>query len=534
MAGPESRSDVLNLSVETNMRPQPPVVSPQESISHVMELMTRENIGSVVVSERDALLGIVTEKDILHKVLRLGKDPDLTLANDAMSKPLITIESDRTINEALSLLEKHSIRRLAVTRGGLLIGLTTERRLLEIAHNNYLMHNQIPVQKTGGFDKKIRIGFISTYPPRECGIATFTSHLADAISTFCTGAVKSTFVVALNDKRESYAYENRVKYQIEADDHDSYENAAEYVNASDIDVVSLQHEFGIFGGKSGEYVNAFLSKVRKPVVTTLHTILEAPTDETRNVLETIIEKSDAIIVMATVGSTMLEQHYRCPPDKIRYIPHGCPNVPYIETAMIKRGLGLQRRIVLSTFGLLSSGKGVEHAIEALPEIVPNHPDVLYLVIGETHPEVRKREGEKYRQELLDKVDSLGLSKNVSFVNRFLTENELISYLQATDIYIIPYPNREQISSGTLSYALSAGKAIVTTPFLHAEEIIAKEAALGCQFRDPRSIARSVTALIEDGKLLRKLSRNAYDYSRPMIWPNVAMNYVNSFYRSLGL
>jgi glycosyltransferase involved in cell wall biosynthesis len=202
--------------------------------------------------------------------------------------------------------------------------------------------------------------------------------------------------------------------------------------------------------------------------------------------------------------------------------------------MTKRSFGLKDRVVLSTFGLLSRAKGIEYAIEALPGIVKEHPSILYLIIGETHPEVRKVEGESYRQLLLDLVESLGVEKNVRFVNRFLAENELIRYLQATDVYVLPYPNREQISSGTLSYALSTGKTIVTTPFLQAEEVISNGAALECEFKDPDSIAERVNTLLKDNRIHQRLGRVAYEYSRAMIWPNVAMSYVNVFYHALGL
>jgi glycosyltransferase involved in cell wall biosynthesis len=238
--------------------------------------------------------------------------------------------------------------------------------------------------------------------------------------------------------------------------------------------------------------------------------------------------------MAGIGGQILEQLYGSSGDKIRHIPHGCPNVPHVGTAMTKGSLALQDRIVLSTFGLLSGGKGIEYVVRALPQIAKEYPEILYLIIGETHPEVRKREGETYRQLLLNLVDSLGLEKNVRFVNRFLTESELVRYLQATDIYIIAYPNREQISSGTLSYALSAGKAIVTTPFLQAEDVISKGAAMECEFRDPSSIAECVRTLLKDDQTHQRIRRMAYEYSRDMIWPNVAMRYVNLFYHALGV
>ncbi len=238
--------------------------------------------------------------------------------------------------------------------------------------------------------------------------------------------------------------------------------------------------------------------------------------------------------MAKVGIGILEQLYDTFADNVRYIPHGCPNVPFVSTEAVKKGLGLEDRIVLSTFGLISSGKGIEYAIRAIPKIVEAEPRALYLIIGETHPEVRKHEGETYRQHLLDTVEELGMEDNVRFVNRFLEKRELIRFLQATDIYIIPYPNRDQISSGTLLYALSTGKAIVSTPFLHAEEVMSEGAAMRCEFKDPKSLAEAVKSLLQFDYVHEQYQNRAYNYSRPMIWPNVAMMYVNLFCETLGL
>jgi glycosyltransferase involved in cell wall biosynthesis/CBS domain-containing protein len=527
--------EVLALSVETNMRAAPPTVSPLDTTSTVMDLMTRENVGSIVVVENDQPVGIITEKDMLQKVIRLRKNLELTFAKDVMSKPLVTIDAERTIADALETLHRHSIRRLIITRDSALVGLTTERRLLEVAHGHYVMKGRGPPQTAEAHElHRIRVVYVSTYPPRECGIASYTKHLVDAISTFCARAVASPAVVAMNDRGGQYDYEIRVKSQIDSNNIQSYEKAAQYINDSDVDIVNLQHEYGIFGGGWGEYVIQLLQRIEKPIVTTLHTVLEEPAPDARKVLAQVLEHSDFVIVLAKVGAGILEQLYGGQADRIRYIPHGCPNVPHIGTAMTKQSLGLKDRVVLSTFGLLSSGKGIEYVIEALPHIVREHPSALYLIIGETHPEVRKREGETYRQSLLGLVESLGLEKNVGFVNRFLPENELIRYLQASDIYVLPYPNREQISSGTLSYALSTGKAIVTTPFLHAEEVVSDGAALECEFKDPNSIAECVNALLKDDQIRQRFGRMAYEYSRAMIWPNVAMSYVNVFYHALGL
>jgi CBS domain-containing protein/glycosyltransferase involved in cell wall biosynthesis len=526
--------EVLGLPLETNMRPAPPTVSPADVVSTVMDLMTKENVGSIVAVENNQPVGIITEKDILYRVIRPRKNLDLTLVKDVMSKPLVTIEAERTIGDALEALHEHNIRRLIITRKGVLVGLTTERRLLEIAHAHHLMKAQgTPPEDYG--THKIRVAYVSTYPPRECGIAIYTQHLVDATSTFCARAVKPPAITAINEKGGLYDYGTAVKFQIDADEVESYKRAAQYINRVDIDIVNLQHEYGIFGGEWGEYVITFLEELRKPIVTTLHTVLQEPPPVARRVLEQIIQRSNHVVLMAKIGAQILEQLYGSfAEDKMRYIPHGCPNVPQIGTAMTKQTLALQDRVVLSTFGLLSSGKGIEYAIQALPQIVEEHPETLYLIIGETHPEVRKREGENYRQLLLNLVDSLGLEKNVRFVNRFLTENELIRYLQATDIYITPYPNREQISSGTLSYALSTGKAIITTPFLQAEEVISNGAAMKCEFKDSHSITECIETLLKDNQMHQRSGRMAYEYSRPMIWPNVAMRYVNLFYHALGL
>ncbi len=528
--------DVLDLPVETNMRTSMPTVSPLDAALTAMELMAKENIGSIVVVEKDQPVGIVTERDILQRVLKFGKNLELTLVKDVMSKPVVTIEAERTIADALEMLQKNNIRRLVVTRGGALVGLTTKRRLLEIAsHGYYLVRGRGPLEIVGDHEvRRIRVAYVSTYPPRECGIATYTKHLVNAASAYCARIMKSPVIVAVNDRGGYYDYENRVKSQIDVDDIQSYEKAARYINTSDVDVVNLQHEYGIFGGEWGEYVTDLLQRIEKPVVTTLHTVLEKPVPDARRVLEGVLERSDFVVVMAKTGMRILERVYGIGGDKVRHIPHGCPNVHHIETAMMKRSFGLQDRVVLSTFGLLSSGKGIEYVIEALPRIVKEFPEILYLIIGETHPEIRKREGETYRQLLLNLVESLVLKKNVRFVNRFLPENELINYLQATDIYIIPYPNREQISSGTLSYALSTGKAIVTTPFLQAEEVISNGAALKCEFKDPNSIFECVNTLLNDKEVYQRFSKMAYEYSRLMIWPHVAMSYVNAFYHTLGL
>ncbi|HUO42238.1 MAG TPA: CBS domain-containing protein [Methylomirabilota bacterium] len=527
--------EILGLSIAANMMPAPPTVSPHEPASTVMELMTRRNIGFVVVVENNKPVGVVTDKDMLQRALKFGKNLELTPVKDIMSKPPVTIEAEQTVAHSLELLHRHNVRRLIVTRQDAVVGVTTAKILLEFVQSQYERNRHESVESmTGNEARKIRVAYVSTYPPRECGIASYTKDLVEAVSWFCSGAVTTPVIVAMNDRGAHYDYEIRVRAQIDVDDIRSYEKVAQYLNASDIDVVNLQHEYGIYGGEWGDYVTEFLQMIEKPVVTTLHSLPEEPVPDARRVLERILEHSELVIVMAKVGIRILERQYGRSADRTRYIPHGCPNVPYIETAMMKESLGLQNRVVLSTFGLLSSGKGIEYVIQALPQIQRERPEILYLIIGETHPEVRKREGETYRQFLFNLVESLGMEENVRFVNRFLTLNELINYLQATDIYVIPYPNREQISSGTLSYALSTGRAIITTPFLQAEEVISNGAALECKFSNPDSITECVNMLLKDDRNAQRLRRMAYEYSRATIWPNVAMRYVNAFYHTLGL
>ena len=527
--------EILSLSVAANMMHSPSTISPDEPASTVLDLVTRKNIGFVVVAENGQPVGVVTEKDMLQRALRFGKNLELTLVKDIMSKPPVTIEAEQTVADALELLHRHNIRRLIITRQDAVIGVTTAKMLLELVQSQFETKMDEPLEAmTANEARKIRVAYVSTYPPRECGIATYTRSLVGAVSWFCSGAVTSPVIVAMNDKGGHYNYEIRVRAQIDADDIHSYERVAQYLNTSDVDVVSLQHEYGIYGGEWGEYVTEFLRMIRKPVVTTLHTLLEEPLPDAKRVLGRILEHSNLVVVMAKVGEGILEREYGISADRVRHIPHGCPNVPYVGTAMMKKSLGLQNRVVLSTFGLLSRGKGIEYVIQALPQILRERPELLYLIIGATHPEVIKCEGETYRQSLLGLVESLGMENNVRFVNRFVTLNELITYLQATDVYVIPYPNREQISSGTLSYAMSTGRAIVTTPFLQAEEAISNGAALKCEFKDPDSIAGSVNTLLKDRQNRQRFRRIAYEHSRAMIWPNVAMKYVNAYYHTLGL
>ena len=375
-----------------------------------------------------------------------------------------------------------------------------------------------------------KIVYVSSYPPRECGIATFTKNLVAATNKL--GILRNPLIVAMNEKETIYNYDRFVRYQIRRDFPEDYVKAAEYVNSSKADLVNLQHEFGLFGGEWGEYLNFFLEKIQKPMVSTLHTLSSSLGDKAQKVLKQIIEHSSKIVTMTNTATRIL-MTYGVSRDKIEVIQHGCPEIPFIDSNKVKPSLfGLKGKIVLSTFGLIGRSKGIEYVIKALPKVLQRYPEIIYLVIGETHPLVRKFEGERYRKYLIKLVDKLDLNENVKFHNRFLREHELIKYLQATDIYISPYPEPNQISSGTLVYAMGAGKAIIATPYLHAKEALAKDRGVFCKFRDHKSIAEGINRLLESEKVRRNMERKVYSYSRNFTWPVVARKYVELYRRIL--
>jgi glycosyltransferase involved in cell wall biosynthesis len=376
-----------------------------------------------------------------------------------------------------------------------------------------------------------KIAYVSSYSPRECGIATFTKNLV--VATNKLGIFRKPLVVAMNEKETIYNYDRLVRYQIRRDLLEDYVKAAGCINTSKADLVNLQHEFGLFGGEWGEFINCFLEKIQKPVVTTLHTLSPSFEPKAQTVLKQIAKHSSKIVTMTNTASQIL-MAYDVPRDKIEIIQHGCPDVPFVDSNKVKPSLfGLKGKIVLLTFGLISRGKGIEYVIKALPEVLEKHPEIVYLIIGETHPEVRKLEGERYRKKLIKLVDDLDLYEHVKFHNRFLLERELIKYLQATDIYITPFVDPNQISSGTLVYAMGTGKAIIATPYLHAQEALAEGRGLLCKFRDHRSIADGISQLLEDEELRRNMQRKVYSYSRDFTWDVVAKRYAGLYRRMLN-
>lgn len=375
---------------------------------------------------------------------------------------------------------------------------------------------------------RIDIAYVATYPPQECGIATFTRDLATAISKYTP--FSSPAVIAMGGAVDIEQYPRIVGMQICKSDPQCYLDAADYVNDSHIEVVSLQHEYGIFGGPDGEYVLKFLERLKKPAVATLHTVLFDPSPNQKRIVQEIARLAGALVVMVKTGRQMLIERYGVPPSKIVMIPHGVPNVHRVNAGTIKRSLGISNRPVISTFGLINRGKGIEHAISAMPAIVEKYPDALYLVLGETHPGVRNHEGESYRKELVDLVADLKVENNVRFNNRYLTLEELINYLCATDVYVTPYLNRDQIVSGTLAYALGCGKAIISTPYLYAEEVLSEGRGMLVGFRDSEEIAEATIRILSTPSMREQMETRAYRYGRRAAWFNVAIDYLNLFHR----
>jgi len=374
-----------------------------------------------------------------------------------------------------------------------------------------------------------RIAFLGDYPPRLCGIATFTQDLCEAVAG--EAPASRCFVGAVNDRVDAYEYPPRVRFEIDEKDLHSYRRAADFLNFDNTDVLCVQHEFGIYGGSAGSHVLALLKEVRMPVVTTLHTVLSDPDAAQRKVMEELSRRSDRIVVMARKGEEILREVYRVPEDKVDVIPHGIPDMPFVDSSVYKAQLGVEGRMVLLTFGLLGPGKGIEYVIEALPEIVRRHPNAVYLVLGATHPHLVAREGESYRLGLERLAEDRGVKGNVIFYNRFVSLGDLKEFIGATDIYLTPYLNETQITSGTLAYVYGAGKAVVSTPYWHAKELLADGRGALVPFRDPSAIAEGVCGFLDDPARLRAVREKAYGVGREMIWPAVARRYLESFRRA---
>jgi glycosyltransferase involved in cell wall biosynthesis len=364
------------------------------------------------------------------------------------------------------------------------------------------------------------VAFVSTYPPRRCGIATFTRDLA--------GAVGDREVVAIHRPGDRILYPLEVTGLVQVDDRSDYLRAADQVSASGVSVVSIQHEYGIFGGQDGEFIIDLVDRVRVPVVATLHTVLRRPTATQRAVMTRLLDMSAAAVVMSEAAAKLLRDGYGAEASRLRVIPHGVPDLPLADSRLHKPDFGLEGRSVILSFGLLGPGKGYEHVIEAMVSVRRDRPDALYVVLGATHPNLIRTEGEAYRDRLRREVNDLGLREHVLFVNRFVGQEELGRWLQAADVFVTPYPNLDQMVSGTLSYALAAGRPVVSTPFAYASEVLSDGRGIIVEPDSREALAEALVGLLRDGVSRREIGRRAYAFSRRMIWREVGAVYRELF------
>ncbi len=374
-----------------------------------------------------------------------------------------------------------------------------------------------------------RIAFVGNYMPRRCGIATFTTDLCEAVAAEREGT--TCIALPVNDTAEGYEYPARVRFELTEKDINSYRRAADFLNINNVDLVCLQHEYGIFGGRAGSHILALLRELRMPTVTTLHTILAEPDADQRSVLKDIADLSDRLVVMSERAKVFLKEIYQIPENKVDMIPHGIPDVPFVDPSFHKDLFGVEGKMVLLSFGLLSSSKGIEHVIEALPAILEVHPQVVYIILGETHPHVKEVDGEAYRLSLQWLARERGVEGHVIFHNRFVSLEELIEFIGAADIYITPYLNLAQITSGTLAYTLGAGKAVVSTPYWYAEEMLAQERGVLVPFKDSVAMGQTVIGLLNDEAGRHAMRKRAYLFGRDMVWTQVARRYFETFERA---
>lgn len=396
-------------------------------------------------------------------------------------------------------------------------------------------HNLPPYAKEGDIMDTARqapfkrIAFIGNYLPRQCGIATFTTDLCEAVAA--EYAETTCFAVPVNDTEIGYSYPPRVRFELAESDTASYRRAADFLNGNNVDLVCLQHEYGIFGGPAGSHILALLRELRMPVVTTLHTVLRDPDSNQRRVMEKLAQRSDRLIVMSQRGATFLRDIYKIAKDKIDFIPHGIPDVPFVDPNFHKDRFGVEGKLVLLTFGLLAPNKGIEYVIEALPTVLERFPQVVYIVLGVTHPHVKRREGEFYRLQLERLARTLGVERSLLFYDRFVSLDELIEFIGAADIYVTPYLNPAQITSGTLAYTVGAGKAVISTPYWYAEELLADGRGVLVPFADAPAIARCAIEMLSNESERHAIRKRAYMLGREMTWPKVASRYMASFARA---
>ena len=370
-----------------------------------------------------------------------------------------------------------------------------------------------------------RLAFIGNSLPRRCGIATFTTDLQQAIAARSDG---ESAIVAMNDPGRAYEYPPLVQFQVDQDEPAAYARAAHFLNTNEFQIACLQHEFGIFGGAAGGHVLELLARLTMPIVTTLHTVLEKPDRAQRGVLERIVELSTKVVVMAEKGAELLRTVYAVPKEKIEVIPHGIPDCPFAEPDAAKRKLGFEGRRVILTFGLLSPSKGIEVMIDAMPSILEHCPDAVYVVLGATHPNLIRREGEAYRERLAARVRALDIQDRVVFLDQFVDQTTLLEFISMCDVYVTPYLNEAQMTSGTLAYSFGLGKAVVSTPYWHARELLADNRGVLVPFGDSQAIGAAITGLLTDDARRQSMRRRAYVSSRSMTWERTAERYLATF------
>jgi glycosyltransferase involved in cell wall biosynthesis len=374
-----------------------------------------------------------------------------------------------------------------------------------------------------------KIAFVGDYLPRKCGIATFTRDMYTSVASINPDA--ECFVVPVNDRPEGYDYPPEVRFEIDEQDLESYVRAADFLNFANTDVVCLQHEYGIYGGQAGSHILGLLRDLRMPIVTTLHTVLKEPDAHQRRVLMQLADLSARVVVMTGRARSFLEEIYGVPGAKIDLIAHGIPDTTFVEPDLYKEQFGVQGRPVALTFGLLSPNKGIEHMLRAVPAILEEFPDFVYIVLGATHPDLVRDQGERYRLGLERLARDLGIKTNVIFYNRFVELNQLTEFIRAADVYVTPYLNPAQIASGTLAYSFGCGKAIISTPYWHAEELLAGGLGVLVPFADPPALAREIRGLLRDESRRLAMCKTAYELGREMIWPRSAEHYMESFQRA---
>ncbi len=401
--------------------------------------------------------------------------------------------------------------------------------LLELVDSRPMALQQMltaPIRPSSSAGLPSRIAVVGNYLPRQCGIATFTTDLCDAIST-AYGAAR-LFAVPVNDTEAGYVYPARVRLALAQDELSTYEQAADFLNFTNFDLVCLQHEYGIFGGPAGSHILTLLRRLRMPVITTLHTVLREPNPDQRRVMEEIAALSDRLIVMSELSSQFLQEIFKVPSKKIDMVPHGVPDLPFLDPNFYKDRFGVEGKAVLLTFGLLSPNKGIESVIQALPHILSKHKNVVYMVAGATHPHILRREGDHYRERLQALAKEIGVESSVIFHDRFVSPEEMLEFIGAADIYVTPYRHEEQVVSGTLAYALGAGKAIISTPYWHAIELLDDRRGALVPFQSPDAIARKTVELLDTPAIRHAMRKRAYLYARGMIWEKVARGYMASF------